>query len=41
MIALLKLWAMILIVAAAYLLLCSEMDSRAARIERCAVVHCA
>ncbi|MDR5824731.1 hypothetical protein [Caballeronia sp. LZ043] len=36
-----QIWGIILIVAGAYLLLCSEMDYRAARIERCAVVHCA
>jgi hypothetical protein len=38
---LLKIWGAILVVSAAYLLLCAEMDYRAARIERCAVVRCA
>jgi len=39
--SLVKIWAVILVVAASYLMLCAEMDYRAARIERCAVVHCA
>ncbi len=35
-----KIWGITLIVAAAYLMLCSEIDYRAARAERCAVMHC-
>lgn len=37
---LLQIWAITLVVAAAYLLLCTEIDYRAARAERCAVMHC-
>lgn len=36
----LETWAIALIIAAAYLTLCSEIDYRAARPERCAVTHC-
>jgi hypothetical protein len=35
-----QIWGVTLIVAAAYLVLASEMDYRAARSERCAVMHC-
>jgi hypothetical protein len=35
-----KIWAITLIVASAYLAVCSEIDYRAAQIERCSVVRC-
>jgi len=35
-----KIWAVTLIVASAYLALGAEMDYRAAQIERCSVVRC-
>lgn len=36
-----KIWALTLVVAAAYLAICADLDARAARVERCAVVRCA
>ncbi|WP_250865640.1 hypothetical protein [Caballeronia sp. INSB1] len=39
--ALWKIWAISVIVAGVYLAVCAEIDYRAARFERCAVVHCA
>jgi hypothetical protein len=35
-----QIWGVTLIVAAVYLLIGAEMDYRAARAERCAVMHC-
>jgi hypothetical protein len=36
-----QIWGITFLVAAAYLAICAEIDYRAARLERCTVVHCA
>jgi hypothetical protein len=35
-----QIWALTLITAIAYLVICSDLDARQAKIQRCAVVHC-
>jgi hypothetical protein len=36
-----QIWAITLLVAGAYLAICSELDHRQQRFERCAAVRCA
>ncbi|GJH15008.1 hypothetical protein CBA19CS22_00720 [Caballeronia novacaledonica] len=36
-----QVWCITFLVAGAYLAICAELDYRAARIERCAVIRCA